>query len=279
VESKRDYEIATAQREAETVAAAKRAEQEQRIQVAAAEAAAVDGENTSNATIAESNARLAEIRAEAQRRSEVAAAEASQAILVAERQQEIARLEKEKLAQQEVEKKRVEIAADATAERARREARGEADAILARYTAEAEGVKKVLQAKAEGYHMLMEACVMNPDLAPTLLMIEQLPTIVAEQVKAIQNLKIDKITVWDSGSGGNGNGKNGATSEFLSGLISALPPLHDLAEQAGIELPSVLGRVHQSAPPAQTNGSDRADEPVDAMDEVVPEVPPEAPAR
>ena len=28
-------------------------------------------------------------------------------------------------------------------------------------------------------------------------MIEQLPTLVAEQVKAIQNLKIDKITVWD----------------------------------------------------------------------------------
>jgi flotillin len=246
VESKRDYEIATAQREAETVAAVKQAEQTQRIQVATAEATAVDGENQANAAIAESNARLAQIRAEAQRKAEVAAAESRQAILVAERQQELARLEKERLAQEEIEKKRVEIAADATAERTRREAAGEADAILARYTAEAEGIKKVLAAKAEGYHMLMEACVANPQLAPTLLMIEQLPAIVAEQVKAIQNLKIDKITVWDSGH--NGNGKNGATADFLAGLIGALPPLHELAEQAGIELPAALGRVHPSAP-------------------------------
>jgi flotillin len=90
----------------------------------------------------------------------------------------------------------------------------------------------------------MEACVANPQLAPTLLMIEQLPAIVAEQVKAIQNLKIEKITVWDSGH--NGNGKNGTTADFLAGLIGALPPLHELAEQAGIELPAALGRVQQS---------------------------------
>jgi len=242
VESRRDANIATAQREAETVAAMKKAEQERRIQVASAEAAAVDGENQANAAIAESNARLAEIRAEAQRRAEVAAAESKQAILVAERQQELARLEKEKLALQEVEKKRVEIAADAEAEKARREAAGEADAILARYTAEAEGIKKVLEAKAEGYHRLMAACARSPELAPTLLLIEQLPQIIGEQVKAIQNLKIDKITVWDSGQ--NGKGKNGATADFLSGLIGALPPLHELAEQAGIELPAALGRVN-----------------------------------
>ena len=87
---------------------------------------------------------------------------------------------------------------------------------------------------------MVAACAENPQLAPTLLMIEQLPALVAEQVKAIQNLKIDKITVWDSG--GNG-GKRGATAEFLSGLIGSLPAMHELAEQAGIELPSVLGRV------------------------------------
>ena len=140
----------------------------------------------------------------------------------------------------EIEKARVEIAADAAAEKARREAGGEADAILAKYKAEAEGTQKVLEAKAEGYRQLVAACVDNPQLAPTLLMIEQLPTLVAEQVKAIQNLKIDKITVWDSG--GNG-GNRGATAEFLSSLIGSLPAMHELAEQAGIELPSVLGRV------------------------------------
>ena len=242
VESKRDLEIATAQRTAETVAATKQAEQQQRIQVAQAEATAVDGENQSNAEIAESNARLSEIRAEATRKAQVAAAEAKKAILVAEREQEIARLNKEQIAREEIEKLRVEIEADATAERARREAAGQADAILATYTAEAEGTRKVLEAKAEGYRRLIEACANDPSMAPTLLMIEQLPAIVKEQVKAIQNLQIDKITVWDSGH--NGSGGNGATADFLSGLIGALPAVHELAEQAGIDLPPALGRLH-----------------------------------
>ncbi len=241
VESKRDQEIAAAQRMAETVAARKQAEQEQRIRVAEAESLAVDGENTSNAKIAESNAKLAEIRAEAKRRAEVASAKALEAVLIAEREQELARLSKNELAPQEIEKKRVEIAAEAEAEKLRREARGNADAILAKYMAEAEGIQKVLEAKAEGYRKLVAACAENPQVAPTLLMIEQLPNIVAEQVKAIQNLKIDKITVWDSGR--NGHGQNGSTADFLSSLIGSLPAVHELAKQAGIELPGVLGKV------------------------------------
>jgi flotillin len=241
VESQRNQEIATAERLAETIAAKKRAEQEQRIQVASAEASAVDGENTSSAKVADSNAQLAEIRADASRRADVAAAEASQKIFVAQREEELAKLAKEKLAPQEIEKKRVEIEAEAKAERERREARGEADAILARYEAEAKGLQQVLEAKAEGYRKLVEACAENPQVAPTLLMIEQLPELVTQQVKAIQNLKIDKITVWDSGQG-SGEGSN-ATANFLSGMIGSLPQVHELAKQAGIDLPSALGRV------------------------------------
>ena len=244
VESKRDYEIATAERNAETVAAKKRAEQEQRVHVANAESLAVQGENESRAEIADSNARLAEVRAEAKRKADVATAKADENIYLAQREQEIARLGKEELAPQEIEKQRIEIAAEAVAEQARREARGQADALLARYTAEAEGVRKVLEAKADGYRNLVAACMENPQIAPTLLMIEQLPTLVAEQVKAIQNLKIDKITVWDSGRGG-GAGNSGTTADFLSSLIGSLPAMHELAEQAGIELPAVLGKVHK----------------------------------
>jgi flotillin len=264
VESKRDQDIAIAERNAETAAAAKRAEQSQRVQVAEAEAKAVDGENTSRASIAESNAKLAEIRAEAKRRADVASAEAFEAILKAEREQEIARLGKEELAPQEIEKQRIEIAAEAAAEKMRREAKGEADAILAKYEAEAAGVQKVLEAKAEGYRKLMEAAADNPNVAPTLLMIEQLPELIREQVKAIQNLKIDKITVWDSGNGSSqieGKG-GGSTANFLSGMIGALPPVHELAEQAGVELPGFLGKVAEApkppAPPAPAVEPDNA---------------------
>jgi flotillin len=250
VESKRNQEIVTAEREAETVSGQKKAEQTQRIEVAQYEATAVDGENTSRAEIADSDAKLAEIRAAARRRADVAAAQAAEAILIAEREQELARLSKEQLAPQEIEKTRIEIAAEAEAEKRRREARGEADAILAKYVAEAEGTRKVLEAKADGYRQLVDACAENPQIAPTLLMIEQLPELVAEQVKAIQNLRIDKITVWDSGRGGGGvpglGSRGGTTADFLASLIGSLPAMHELAQQAGIELPNVLGRVDRS---------------------------------
>jgi flotillin len=240
--STRDMEIIRAQREAQTIAAAKEAEQEQRVKVADQEATAKLGENTSSERVAESDAHLAEIRAEARRRAEVAGAQAREAVLKAEREQELARLGKEELAPQEIEKQRIEIAAEAEAERQRRTAAGEADAILARYNAEAEGTRAVLQAKADGYRQLMEACSGHPDLAPSLLLIEKLPELVAEQVKAVQNLKIDKVTVWDGGSGG-GKGGKGATADFLSGLMGSLPAMHELAAQAGIELPGALGRI------------------------------------
>ena len=245
-ESQRNHEIATADRAAETAIARKNAEQSQRVQTAKAESLARQGENTSSAEVAESDAKLAEVRAEAQRRSDVARAEAARAILENEREQELARLSKEIIAPEEIRKKQVEIAAEASAERQRREAAGEADAILARYNAEAEGVRKVLEAKADGYRKLVEACAENPQIAPTLLLIEQLPELIKEQVKAIANLKIDKITVWDGGR--QSAGGKGSTSDFLSGLIGALPPMHELASQAGIELPGVLGQVKHGQP-------------------------------
>jgi flotillin len=240
---------------AETIAAQKRAEQEQRVQVAEAEAVAVAGENTSSARVAESNAQLAEIRAEAKRRSDVAEAEARQKIYLAQREEELARLAKEQLAPEEVEKKRVEIEAEAHAERERREARGAADATLARYEAEAKGVQQVLEAKAEGYRKLVAACAENPQVAPTLLLIEQLPQLVAEQVKAISNLKIDKITVWDSGRGSQmeskgAGGARSATADFLAGMIGSLPQVHELARQAGVELPGAFGKVVDHENPA-----------------------------
>jgi flotillin len=247
-ESKRDQDVIVSERQAETVAAQKKAEQAQRVQVAEAEARAVEGENSASAQVAESTARLAEVQAEAKRRSDVASALAALKIYEAERERELARLAKDQLAPQEIEKKRVEIEAEARAERERREAKGAADAILARYEAEAKGVQQVLEAKAEGYRRLVEACATNPQVAPTLLLIEQLPALVAEQVKAIQNLKIDKITVWDSGHAG-GTGKN-ATAEFLSGMIGSLPQVHELARQAGIKLPGALGELTDAASPS-----------------------------
>jgi flotillin len=245
-DAQREREIAVAAQAALAVQGKKQAEAEQRVRIATLEADAVKGENESKAQIVAYEATLAERQADARRRGEVALANASRDVLLAEKQEEMARLEKTQIVQQEIERKKVEIDAEAEAEKRRRIARGEADAVLAKYLAEAEGVQKVLEAKALGYERLLKVCGERKDLAPALLIIEKLPELVAEQVKAISNLKIDKITVWDSGhAAGNGDGSvgTGSTGNFLRGLIGALPPMHELARQAGINLPEVLGEV------------------------------------
>ena len=251
--AQRDQDVAVAAFEAESVQGQKQAERDQRIAVASFEADAVGGENTSKAQIATVNADLVEKEATARRRADVASANALRDILLAEKERELAKLAKEQVAQEEIERQKIEIAADAEAEQIRRVARGEADRILAIKTAEAEGQRAILDAKAEGYRNLVAACGDEPGMAPTLLMIEKVTEVVAEQVKAIQNLQIDKITVWDSGSGGGGTG--GGTAGFLSGLMGSLPPMHELARQAGIELPSYLGHVKE----AEVGGDSKAE--------------------
>ena len=113
--------------------------------------------------------------------------------------------------------------------------------LNARYNAEAEGTKAVLEAKAAGYHALVKSAGGDPKAAATLLMVEKIEEIVARQTEAISNLKIDKITVWDSGNGGEG----GSTANFVSSLIKSLPPVHDVAKMAGVDLPEYLGSMKE----------------------------------
>jgi flotillin len=142
--------------------------------------------------------------------------------------------------QKEIEKRKIEITAEAEAERVRREAKGTADATLLKYKAEAKGIRQVLESKAAGYADLVKSCENDAKSAATLLMIEKIEQLVTMQVEAIKNLKIDKITVWDSGNRDSGGAP---TANFLSGLIKSLPPLHDIAEMAGLELPKYLGEM------------------------------------
>jgi len=243
--AERERDVAVAAQRAQAEQGRKEAERNQRVAVAGYEAEAVMGENESKASIADYEATLDERQAEAKRRGEIALAQASRDVLLAEKEQELARMQKMEVAPREIAKRKMEIDAEAEAERARRLARGEADAILARYMAEAEGTQKVLEAKADGYKRLIASCGGNTDLAPTLLLLEKMPELIETQVKAIQNLKIDKITVWDSGQAGQGGAGDGTTAGFLRGLIGSLPPMHELAKQAGINLPGYLGNIDE----------------------------------
>ena len=68
------------------------------------------------------------------------------------------------------------------------------------------------------------------------------------QVDAIKGIKIDKVTVWE---GGNGGESGSSTSNFISGLYKSVPPLSDLMNMAGMDLPNYLGAKTETAADAE----------------------------
>ena len=236
----REIQVANANADAEM--GRKEAEQRERVFVEQQEAMAIAGENTAQAEIANANADLAEAEAHEKKRADVATAQAEAEIQRAFYSEEEERLRATEIVQINIQKQQIEIAAEAEAERQRRVARGEADAILAKYNAEAEGIQKVLDAKAQGYQNLVSSASGDPKAAATLLMVEKIESMVSAQTEAIRNLKIDKITVWDSGNSADGSS---ATSNFVSSLVQSLPPIHDVAKMSGVELPEFLGSMNE----------------------------------
>lgn len=227
------------------------AHRDQRIQVAAADATAIDGENTAKIEVAQSEARRREKEAEALKMATAAeavqAAKAKQESYLAQQEAEQTRAQLEKATQTadvlinaQIMKERAEIEAEAQAEVMRRKARGEADAIYAKLEAEARGAREILAKQAEGMKLLVDAAGQDADAAVKLIIADKLEDLTRIQVDAIKNIKIDKVTVWDS----NGAGEQGktATANFLSGMMKSIPPMNELFHQAGMELPAFLGK-------------------------------------
>ena len=225
------------------------AKQDERSQVAAANAKAVEGENIAQIDVANSDSLRRQREAEAERSAiaaeKVQAAKALEESYAAEREAEVARAERERSSQTadivvpaEIDKRKVEIEAEAEAERIRRRARGEADAILFKAEAEAKGIFEVLTKQAEGLDRIVKAAGDNPKDAALLLIADKITELVEKQADAIKNIKIDKVTVWDSGKT-DADGKN-STAGFISGLYKSVPPLQDMFNMAGMELPEYL---------------------------------------
>jgi len=225
------------------------AQKSQRIETSDANARAVEGENTAKIDIANSDATRREQEAEALRRAvaaeKVKEAKAKEESYKAQELAEEARATRDKASQTadivvpaEIQKQKIEIDSEAEAENIRRIARGEADAILFKKEAEAKGLYEILTKQAEGLDRIVSAANNSPKDAVLMLIADKLPELVRMQSEAIKNIQIDKVTVWDGG----GTGKDGKTStaNFLSGLYQSVPPLEEVFNMAGMELPSYL---------------------------------------
>jgi len=237
------------------------ASQDQRIKVASAEALAqvgeadaqanaTKGQNEAQILIAQSNAERREREAEAEMRAASAekiqtantlaeAYKAEQEAEVERAKKELATREADIIVKAEIEKRRLEIEAEAQAEQERRIARGEADAILMKKEAEAKGLYEILKKQADGFDELVKATGGSPKEAVLMLIADKLPELVKTQVEAIKGINIDKVTVWE---GGGGNGEKSSTANFISGLYKSVPPMKELFNMAGMDLPEYLGK-------------------------------------
>ena len=236
--------------------------QDQRSQVAAADAKAVEGENTAKIAVANSDSLRRQREAEAERvaiaSEKVQSAKALEESYAAEKDAEVARAERERSSQMadvivpaEIDKRKMEIDAEAEAEMIRRRARGEADAILFKAQAEAQGLYEVLTKQAAGLDEIVKAAGNDSKDAVLLLIADKLPELVKTQAEAIKNIKIDKITVWENGGGKDGKS---STANFLSGMYKSVPPLQDMFNMAGMDLPSYLkGRDLEDTEKTDTN--------------------------
>ena len=231
-----------------------------RIRTSEANAIAVQGENAAQIEIANSNASRRQKEAEALRvavaAEKVQQAHALQEAYAAEREAELARAERERSTQQanvivpqEVEKQRIVIEAEAEAERARVKAKGEADALFAKMEAQGKGSYEILTKQAQGYDKMVQAAGGDANKAYMLLLLDKLPELVSTQVEAVKGINIDHVTVWDNGTKGE-DGK-GSTANFISGLMKSVPPLGDLFDLAGMNLPQYLGSKKEATPAAE----------------------------
>ena len=254
---------------------------DQTIQVALANAAAVEGNNEAEMKVADSNATLKVRQAEAQRIALVAereqAAKAEEAGYIASREAEMKRADLERAKQTaneivaaEILKRKQEIAAEAAAAvRVKEEqgkadalviakeaegnaaiklAKGEADALLLKKKAEGEGLEMVGRGQAAAIQAALEA------KATGFRNIVQ----AAGDAKAASGLlvteQLPKIVETQASAvrgltfdkvivmGGGSDTQSGTVGSFVQNLVTGTLPLHELASSVGVELPNYLGK-------------------------------------
>lgn len=249
--------------EAEAVSGEADAKKTSRIRIAEADAEAIKGENEAKITIANSDSFRREKEAEAYSRAtaseKIQAAKALEESYLAEKDAELARAAKEKARQEadeivnsEIEKRKITIAAEAEAERNRVIARGEADAIFMKKEAEARGMLEILVKQSEGFEKIVKATNGNAKDAVLMIIADKLEDLVKMQVEAIKNIKIDKVTVWEGGSDQNGTDSKSSTANFISSLYRSVPPMHDVFDMAGMNLPQYLGSKAEDKAPEKS---------------------------
>ncbi len=243
-EARKEKEIKVAQFNTEREIGVKSAEKERMIRTAELQAERKQGENIALATEFESDKELAVKSAKFEEDSRVAGINAQISIQKRKVEEEIEILRAEEVSKVKSEKEQIELRALASKNKKIMEAEAEAKEILLRAEAEAESIKKIMEQKSVGYDKLSKA--IGEDKLPTVLMLEQLVDVTKVKSEALNNLNIDKITVWDNPGNSENSGRSGLNG-FVDNFMNSIPAMHEIAEDAGITLPKYLGEQKEIA--------------------------------
>jgi flotillin len=141
------------------------------------------------------------------------------------------------MAEAEAERFRVEALAEAEANQTRLAGQAQAEAILARGKAEAEAKQKI----ADAFKEYGEAAVLS-------MVMEMLPQLMKEAAQPLGN--IDKISVVDTGSGGENSGANRVTN-YATNLLAGTQ--ETLKETTGLDIKELIENFTQKGTTKNVN--------------------------
>jgi flotillin len=246
-EAERDRRSAVAAANSTASVGEAEADRDRRQKVSLLDAQAVETETEANARKAGYSAGQKVAEEDARARGQAAFEKADGSIRVAREdaqkmaeeakgRREQARLNAEVVVPAQAARQKAIVEAEAERQKQVLVATGAADATLLKMQAEGKGQQAVLDGKAAGYKALFEACNNDPAGTAAMLLIEKLLEVAKIQTDAVRNLPIEKLVIWDSGG-------EGGVTDLGRRLMGVLPPMHELARQAGLELPEFLGRA------------------------------------
>ena len=140
------------------------------------------------------------------------------------REQEALAQKAREVAEAEAERFKVEALAEAEANKTRLTGQAQAEAILARGAAEAEAKQKI----ADAFKEYGEAAVLS-------MVMEMLPQLMKEAAQPLGN--IDKISVVDTGAGGENSGANRITN-YATNLLAGTQ--ETLKETTGLDVKELI---------------------------------------
>lgn len=237
-------DVAEAQKKGEI--GMKSQEAERRIEVAKLDKNSISAENARRAEIAISEAELGEVEAESKKRKDIANVEAD----VASREREI-ELEKAlyiKKQEQEIEKQRSIALTQArvTAESLIEESKGKAeslqllaDANFYQKQKEADGIRAVYEAQADGLQNVLKSAGNNSSLAQFYMALDKglYPELAKHGAEAVKGMNPD-IRVWNTGSN-----PSDPMKPIIQAVQSMSPLLQGIQDQGGVMLPDWMPNV------------------------------------